>query len=212
MADSITAMGSAPKYFPLQPNWATPPKAGFGLARDYVSFPGTAQLLDSTTDLAPKEFTLRFLVDNKADEYELLDFLHQVKGKSYRFWIEHPDAAFILKETANNGATVLKCKKNSFEKICQDNERIFVAMKTGDIIVRKITDATWNSTTEELSLTLDTSIDRDITVDNHWLIGRFLLCRLSDDNTEMEIVTSLVSRFSLKFTELPTEYDAEEAS
>ena len=212
MADSITAMGSSPKYFPLQPNWANPPTSNFGLAREYVSFPGTTQLIGSTTELAPKEFTLSFLVDNKNDEFDLLEFLHDVKGKAYRFWIEHPATAFVLKETASSGSSSIKCIRNGFEKISQQNERMFVPFKNGDLLVRKMTEANWDSATEELTLVLDSPVDRDLTLTNHWFIGRFLLCRLADDKFKMEHVTRDVSRFTLKFSELPDEYDDEEAS
>jgi len=212
MADSITAMGSAPKYFPLHPNWANPPGSNYGLARDYVSFPGTTQLIGSSTDLAPREFTLSFLVDNKQDEFDLLTFLHEVKGKSYRFWVEHPAIAFILKEDASSGSSSIKCYRNGFEKISQGNERLFIAMKNGDLLVRKMDEANWNSATEELTLVLDSTLDRDLTLTNHWLIGRYLLCRLGDDKFKMDHVTRDVSKFTFKFTELPDEYDDEEAS
>lgn len=212
MADSITAMGSDPKYFPLVPDWAALPSVSLGIARDYVSFPGTAHLLQTTTDLVPNEFTLGFMTDNKVDEYALLEFIHEVQGRAKRFWIEYPLRQFTLKTTGLAGATSLVCHNNGFEKIGQDNERIFAAMKNGDLLVRKVTESNYNDVTDELSLTIDTALDRDLLDTTYFFIGRFMLCRLSADNVKLKHLNTTVTTYSMKFMELPYEYDEEEAS
>jgi len=212
VADSITAMGSSPLYFPLTPNWATIPKMSIAIARDYVQFNATSALLKSTTELVPSEFTLSFMVWDKTSEYELLNFLHTIKGQAIRFWIEYPVRQFTLADTMLSGSTAIQCLPNGFEKISQGNERIFWAMKNGDLIVRKVDEALYDDLNDVVSLTIDTALDRDIAVDDYFIFGRFLLCRLSDATVEQNIETKNITTYSIKFSEVPGEYDEEEAS
>lgn len=212
MADSITAMGSSPIYFPLVPNWSRLPNMSFGIGRELTSFVGTANLLTSVTDLAPLNFELDFLTSIKEDEYNLIEFLHSVLGQAYRFWIEYPIKQFEQVGLTSSGATAVECEPNNFEKISQGNERCFWAMKNGDLIVRKIDGATYDTGTGIMTLTIDTALDRDIDVGDYWIFGRFLLCRLGEDNIKQTILNNQVSTWSMKFDELPDEYDDEEAS
>lgn len=212
MADSITAMGSSPIYFPLVPDWANPPSLGFGISRDLVSYPGTAANLESITEYAPLNFSLSMLVTGKDDEYELLDFFHNIRGMNKRFWIEYPLSQFRLKTKALLGSTSIECYGNGFDKISQGNERCFWAMKNGDLVVRKMTQAVYSTTTEILSITIDSQLDRDIDNTDYFVFGRFLLVRLEEDTVNQDIETNEISSWEMKVTELPTEYDAEEAS
>lgn len=209
MADSIpsTVVGSSPIFFPLMPNWAQTPIINLTLPRDMVSYPGTSQIMNVTTDYTPIEFTLNFMIDNKADEYELLEWIHAVKGKAKRFWIEHPVHLFDLKAEVASGASSLGVIPNEFTKIGMDDERIFIAMKNGDLIVRTVTDSAYDSGTDEIVLTIDVATDRIIGVDDYWLIGRFLLCRLKEDNVRQIIQTTNVTTYAIGFTELPYEND-----
>ena len=212
MADSITAMGSSPIYFPLVPDWSNPPKIGYGISRDLIQFAGTASILKATATVVPLKFELSFITTNKDDEYDLLGFLHSIRGKNKRFWIEYPIKQFELKNDANSGATSLECYNNGFEKISKDNERIFFAMKSGDLIVRKVTDSNYDSSTEVLTLVIDSALDRDIGASDYFIFGRFLLVRSEDDTISQEIETNELSAWSMKLVELPNEYDEEEAS
>lgn len=205
-------MGSSPIYFPLVPDWSQLPSLSFGISRDLVSFAGTAAVLSSITDLTPLSFELSFMTNTKEDEYNLLTFLHQVMGKSKRFWIEYPIKQFELTGTALSGSSSIEVEPNGFNKISQGNERCFWAMNNGDLIVRKIDEANYDSDTDVLTLVIDTDLDRDIAPTDYFIFGRFLLCRLDEDTIKQEIESDLVSNWSMKFTELPAEYDAEEIS
>ena len=212
MADDIAAssVGSSPLYFPLMPNWATLPGVQVIMPRDYVNFPGTAQLMVSTTDRIPIEFSITFQVDNKQDEYELLDFIHTVKGKAYRFWIEHPVHLFDLVETVPSGASSIKVSLNDFQKVANDDDRIFMAMKNGDLIVRTITNSVED--VDGITCTIDEVLTREITTDDYWVIGRFLLCRLKEDAFKQKIESKNVTTYTVGFTELPYEMAEQGAS
>lgn len=207
MADdiSVAAVGSDALFFPLMPNWANKPSLKYVLARDYVQFPGSAQLLGSTTERTPYEFTLNFQVSDKQSEYELLDFIHTVKGKAKRFWIEHPVHLFDLAATLPSGASSITVSGNEFNKIGQNDERIFIALKTGDLIVRAITNNVLDGS--NVVLTLNEVVQTEVTTDDYWLIGRYLLCRMSNDNFRQKMESQNVTTYTIGFTELPYEND-----
>jgi hypothetical protein len=168
--------------------------------------------LNSITDAVPYEFSLKFLVDNKTSEYDLIEFFHTAKGKAYRFWLEYPSSQFNLKVDQPSGASSISCEPNGFEKVGEGYERIFIALKSGDTIVRNVTSSAYDSGTEILSLVLDTPLDREVATTDYWLIGRYLLCRFDSDNFKQKMRSVDVSEFELGFVELPLEYDEEEAS
>lgn len=205
MADSISSasVGSSPIYFPLMPNWATIPGLNIVMPRDNISFPGTVQLMTATTDRTPIEFDLTFMVDNKQDEYELLDFVYTVKGRAKRFWIEHPVHLFDLVNVVVSGASSIKVSLNDFHKIANDDDRIFIAMKNGDLIVRHITNSVADDT--GITCTINEITDREIGVDDYWIIGRFLLCRLKEDVFRQTIQSKDITTYTIGFTELPYE-------
>jgi hypothetical protein len=214
MADDISSpsVGSNPVYFPLMPNWQSIPKLSFAMPRSFVSYPGTAQMMISTTELTPIEFTLDFMVDNKSDEYDLLEFFHYAKGRAKRFWIEHPVSLFDLTETMTAGSGTINVLPNDFQRIAQDDERIFIAMKNGDLIVRTVTNSVLDGDGLGITLTLNEVINREIATDGYWLIGRFLLCRLKEDGFKQSIESSEVTTYSIGFVELPYEMAEQGAS
>lgn len=212
MADSIEDMGSAPLYFPLQPDWSNPPDIGFGIARNSISYPGTAAILSSSTELVPLKFGVDFLTTNKTDEYNLLEFLHAIRGRNKRFWIEFPIKMFQLKTAVLSGSSAIECEPNGFNKIVQGNERVFWVMDNGDLVVRKVTEASYSAATDIMTLVVQTDVDRDIALDDYLMFGRFLLARLDEDTIRQKVLTNSVTAWSMRFIELPDEYDTEEAS
>ena len=205
MADSLTGMGSF-ELFPLEPNWAKSPSASAVFVRHYESYPGTAQKLGSLTSLVPITMDMGFTLE-KADEYAAMAFFAARRGRWQRFWFKGAKRAFTLKEDMASGSTVLYVYDNGAYDLYQGHERIYIEMRSGDLIVRHVTSITDDTeTNQRLILLLDTALDRDVNLDNHWKIGRLLLGRVNMDKILLRFKTSHASEITGRFMELPTEY------
>lgn len=205
MADNLLGLGSEP-IFPLSLNWVTNPRTGMILSRNILQKRGTVQLLGSFTDLVPQNFQASYLLFNKEDEYNFLEFIHNQRGKNKRFWIFHPKQSFILKEIASLGSSVLICYPNRAYSSYQGFERIWIGMENGDLISREIFSVTHDDLVGEMTLSFTDPLDREITLTNYYGIGRVLLVRFEEDEFSCKIQTDTVSQIDLNFYELVKEY------
>jgi hypothetical protein len=206
VADDLQEIGSGVPVFPLYPNWAKEPNTTIGIVRKIVEFRGTAQTLISFLEEVPITFDAGFTMTTKEDEYNFIDFFNARRGKNQKFWVQHPKIAFELKASAGTGATSLNCYWNAAESNYVGFERIYILMKTGDLITRHIQNVTYNEITDVMQIDFATGLDRDLNLDNYWRIGRFLLCRYDEDALNMKHKTDLVSEASVRFYELIREY------
>jgi hypothetical protein len=193
--------------FPLLPNWASEPGSEILLARTIHEYRGTAQRLISFTPDVPISFDASFTTYNKEDEYLLIDFYNNRKGKNERFWSYHPKIAFELKQDMGSGATALVCLPNYAEAQYQGYERIYIVMNDGDILTRKVNNVIYDDLQDELSVEIATALDRDIDEDGYTRIGRFLLSRFDEDELNLNHKTSLTTETDLRFYELVQEYN-----
>jgi hypothetical protein len=205
VADDLQEIGSFP-VFPLYPNWATDPKTSLSFVRKIIEFRGTSSSLFSFLDDVPITFDAGFTMVNKEEEYNLLDFFNSRLGKNQRFWIQHPKAMFILKQSAGSGSTSLNCYWNAAESNYQGYERFYIMMKNGDIITRHIQSLTYNEITDIMQLDFNVSLGRDVGLEDYWRIGRFILCRFDEDELSITHKTDLVSEANARFYELVKEY------
>ena len=206
MADDYQDLGSYER-FPLVPNWISPPESSYLVARWLVSMAGTVDSITAITDNAPLIFNAAFLIDNKSDEYDVLEFFYNRKGRHGKFWIQHPASCFILSKTANLGATSINCQPNKAHLSYQGFERIYILMDSPDTSTRKVGAVTYDDVDDEVDLELETALDREITPTNYQMVGRMLLVRFEEDNLTVESFTSEVSEIKCAFRELPEEYD-----
>jgi len=205
MADSLLDLGTT-SMFPLEPNWVSNPKTNIGMARRVLGYRGTAETLFAVSDDVPVTFEAKFTIFNKTDENTILDFFLARKGRNQRFWIKHPRRHFTLKDNASNGAATLVCNTNDADRQWQGYERIYILMNDGDVLTRKVNSVTYSEANDEVTLTLNNVIDRDITTTNHAIIGRLLLCRFDSDEFAVRWYTTVTSDFNLRFYELVGEY------
>ncbi len=205
MSDDYQDLGSFER-FPLLPNWVSTPESSYLVARWLVNMSGTVDSIQSITDNAPYIFNAKFMLDNKADEYDFLDFFYNRKGRHGKFWIQHPSSCFILTKTANLGATSINCEPNRAHLNYQGYERIYILMDSGDIITRKVGAVTYDAIDDEVDLELVTALDREITTTNYQMVGRMLLVRFEEDSIDVESHSSEVSEVKCAFRELSEEY------
>jgi hypothetical protein len=193
--------------FPLFPNWTTTPNSEIALARTLLQYRGSAQRLIPFTDDVPISFEAKFTTYIKEDEYSLLDFWNERKGKNERFWSYHPKIAFELKRDIGSGATALVCLHNYAESQYQGYERIYIIMNDGDILTRHVTNVSYDDLLDELTVEISTALDRDVNLDNHARIGRLLLSRFDEDEMSLTHRSDLATETDFRFYELVKEYD-----
>lgn len=211
MADSyptadVGAVADFPR-FPLEPNWISEPATDIVMLRKVIQFRGTSHHIVPLTDDAPINLELKFTIFTTADYSSLMDHFVTARGRCNRFWVKHHLRTFELKTTASSGSSQLICYPNNFHLQYQGHERIYIEMSDGDILARHLTAANYNESSDQLELSINTSLDRDVTTTNHVIIGRYLLVRFDSDNMRLEAVTDQVCELSLSFTELVREYD-----
>lgn len=205
MADSLLDLESVP-YFSWTPNWTSLPNAALDLARLLTEYPGTVQILDRITDDVPLSFTGTFLLDTRATEYAILDFFIARRGRLERFWVQHPVKCFTLKATAGSGSTAMRCSPNRAPDVFSGVERIYIHMKSGDVLTRQVSSATYDTINDEVDLVLASPLDRAITTTNHDGFGRLLLARFDNDALVQKIESDGVGEVDLGFQELVREY------
>jgi len=205
MADSLDGLGSG-ELFPLMPNWVVRPTTNLVIGRYYQTHPGSSFIIEELTPDVPVIIELGFMLE-KEDENILLDFFHERKGMLQRFWVKDPKTAFVLKEVATLGSSVLKCYPNGAEEIMRGDERIWIEMSdTGDVLTREITAVDYYSPDDEVHVSLNSTVDRDVTPTNHLLIARLLLVRFAYDTLEIKGQSNLIGESSIRFKELVKEY------
>jgi hypothetical protein len=211
MADSyptadVGAVADFPR-FPFDPNWAEMPQTKLTLLKRILQHRGTSHELTSLTDEVPIGFEAGFTLFTRADYNTMLDFFVDARGRANRFWVKHPRRHFKLKVAASNGDSQIKCYDNNFHNQYQGEERLYIIMNDGDVLARHITAASYDSGNDWLLLSLNTQLDRDISLTNHVIIGRYLLARFDDDEWTYTAQTDTVIEFSFNFMELVREYD-----
>jgi hypothetical protein len=204
MADSLEDLGGY-TIFPIEPNWAQTPKVDFEFQKTLISFKGTTAQLETHTDYVPEVWQIGFTPD-KSDEYDLTDFFVTQYGRNNAFWLKAPAREFTLESDALDGSTELRVEPNYAERIYQGHERLWIDMPNGDILTRKVISTTDQTT--YLQLSLGTSLDRDITVSNHYKICRLLFCRFDEDLLALDFNADWYPQVVLQIRELVREYPA----
>lgn len=204
MVDSLDGLGSG-EMFPLMPNWVMNPTTNLMVGRYYQTHPGSSFIIEELTPDVPMVIELGFMLE-KEDENTLLNFFHERKGMLQRFWIKDPKNAFVLKETATLGSSVLKCEPNSAQDSMRGDERIWIEMVDGDILTREVTSVDYYAPDDEVQVSLNTTVDRDVTLTNHIIIARLLLARFAFDTLEIKGQSNIIGETNIRFRELVKEY------
>jgi hypothetical protein len=160
----------------------------------------------SVTDDVPERLKIGVTVSSKTDEYDLIDFFYNHRGRWAKFWMRSTVREFTLKENALSGSGAIITYVNGAHLQYQGYERIYIVMNNGDVLSRKVGNVTYDDVNEKYTLTLTTNLDRDLETDNHFLIARLLLGRFDEDSLILDYETDGVSEQVFTFQELVKEY------
>lgn len=203
MADDIQDLGTEERLT-IRPNWASPNQIELITSRDIVSFPSTIVDIFLFSELHKNKIKFKYLCENKEVEYALIDFYNNRKGRLERFWIQGYKEEFILSQDISNTDTIVNVHDNGFDLIYKGHERLYIELKNGDLITRKITNATKVGT--ELQLTV-AAITQDIAISEIGVFGRIYLVRFDKDVLETTFSNSVVAEVEVEFVEVVREYD-----
>jgi len=202
--DDLASLG-ATRIFPLELNWATQPTTTQNLVRRNYRYPGTAELLESTTNHAPVAVTGTCSAFSPKQIHTLTSFFCGRKGRFERFWFMSPRSGFTLKYIAKKGASALVCSGNRASWVFHQYDRIYILMADGALITRQLSSCTNDPVTSEITLLFDPPLDREVNLLNHIRIGRLALMRFDHDELSISFDTTLAGNANVKFTELTGE-------
>lgn len=203
MADNLLGISPINDIFRVKPTWSKITD-NFDYTVEIFKLVGTVQEIHKWSDYVSHKLKMDFVSLDKIEEKTLYDFYIGKKGKLNKFWTLSFKSDFIL--TADSAANVLIVENNDFDKVFKGYERIFILMKDGDLITRKILSVTDGPTENELQITVETNFDRIITSTNYRYIGFLFLCRFDTDELNLKYINNSVTDVQLSFMELVNEY------
>ena len=199
MSDSITGLlPDITTIYRLEGDWTEQITVEPAPSLNFLAAPGGNEELLLFSSYVPGVLKYKATSVNKGEEYDLIDFFCSRKGKLESFWVFGQRVSFSLVADALSGSDELEISPNSFD--FQGYERIYIFLNDGSLIVRKIISASENV------LTLDTPLDRDVTLENISIIGRLHLVRFNGDILNLSYSSSEVSSTTLEFIEVVGEY------
>lgn len=193
-----------------KPNWVEEPVSSFEDNRELISYPGTDMDIYNLNDLLSHTITYKYSNLTKDDEYYFVNFFLTQQGKLKRFWLPWWKNSFALAESISSGDTVITIEHCRYHTIDQGYERIFILLKSGYFISRKVLGVVQSGNNE--NILLQTEMDRNIEQNDIVFFGRLLLVRFDIDELEFDFLNNKVSELSIPFKELPHEYEVEEES
>jgi len=196
--------------FLFKPNWINTLPLNFNLNREILQFSGTKSEIINVHNYTGYNITYCFTNLNKETEFDIVNFFCSRKGKLERFWIPLWKNIFTLYSDILINSNSINVYGSNFYLVDKGFERIFIHLKNGDYITRKIIASISHGIYETLFLA--SGIDRIITNDDINCFGRFLLVRFDQDDLNIEFVNNTCSTCELKFIELPFEYEVSSLS
>jgi|YNPMSStandDraft_2_1061718.scaffolds.fasta_scaffold02571_3 hypothetical protein len=207
MPNYISGLGGESTIFltpPLLDNY----KVEFVPTGTFVSFPSTKVAGYTYPIVSCRKVSASFMFTNRQEFKDFRDFYTNRKGQLYRFWLPCWKTEFELSRAVqlNDSAIFIK----NVDLTSKDNTylRIFMTTKVGDIIIRRATEVSYISATEE-RIVLDSPMPVALQPSDVVLFSRLLIVRFNSD-LEVKIMkadnTEFIGTTDISFIELPHEY------
>lgn len=203
MASSLLDLGSYERL-ETAANWSAEVKSKILQAKTVLQFPGTIKQSVEQSSYRPMELSKGFLL-GRADAYDFIDFWINREGRHGAFWVYSEFSQFRLAQAVTSSDTILTCNYNYFDLACQGHERLYLFLKNGDRITRKITAAEKVSGNLELTVS---AINQDIALSSIKQFGRCVLARFDSDKLSCKYLNSGTMEVRIGFKELIREYPA----
>ena len=194
MANDIGTDFADKEMLLIEPDWIEEIGSRFQVERRLLGYGYTAVELSSINTGAPINLELNYPIQNHENKYDLIDFFNSRKAKVETFWYIHPARFFTLQSdyTANDG--YITCVRNYSHLWTQAlpsqyDWGIYIKMRNGDLITRKVTGINDSAAPSASYVFLDEVIPRDINQTNHYMIGKMLVGRFDQD----ELILNLLS-------------------
>lgn len=200
MSDSLLDLGTDP-IFTAVPNWQSSPSAGLDTGREVIQYNQAYASIRSLTLNNFRTVQYSYFNRTKLEEYYLINFFYTQRGRLKRFWLPVNYQEFILTVNIISGETHCHYSPNGFETIAKLYERIYIVLKDGTQITRKI-----DSISSDRINFVD-AITQNIATTDVRQFGLILLARFDQDEIELQHTTDNLSECSIAFKELPDEYD-----
>lgn len=204
MANSILDTNPITAMWLWEPDWTEEVLLQGLLSKTLMQYGGSVGQLWIDNYEMPKRLKMKFFIDGKTEEKELLDFFETQLGRCGKFWVPTWLNQFTLNANIGSADTIITVANHNFSNVYQGYERLFIYLSNGDIIVRKIAACVESGDNEILSIS--SAIGRDITASEILCFGLFILARFDNDKIDLEYVTSTYSKTTLQFYELIREY------
>ena len=189
-------------------NWRENVKYNFETSIKIIEFTGTAIEIEANSQETPQNFGFKILFGDKESEFNFLEKFAVFKGRYKRFYFPLPITSFTLVATAASGQRKILVEDNQFDKLFRGFEKLAVIQKNGDIITDKIISAV--KLVNDIELTIESDLDRELTLSNVDYITFCILCRLGKDELRVTYASDSVSETEIDLVELPLEYDISE--
>ena len=213
MADDIGTNYADREMLLIEPDWIEEIGSRFQVERRLIGYSFTASELSSINTDAPINLELNYPIQNHENKYDLIDFFNSRKGKVESFWYVHPARFFTLKSDYTADDEYLTCVRNYSHLWTQGLDSqydwgIYIKMRNGDLITRKVTGITDSAVPSASYVFLDEVITRDINQTNHYLIGKMLVGRFDHDDLNLQMESNTQGVANIKLQENYREYQS----
>jgi len=217
MANDIGTDFADKEMLLIEPDWIEEIGSRFQVERRLLGYGYTAVELSSINTDAPINLELNYPIQNHENKYDLIDFFNSRKGKLESFWYVHPARFFTLQSDYTANDAYITCVRNYSHLWTQGlasqyDWGIYIKMRNGDLITRKVTGITDSAVPSASYVFLDEVITRDINRTNHYLIGKMLVGRFDHDDLNLQMESNTQGVANIKLQENYREYQSWSAS
>ena len=210
MANDISTSFNDRQMFVTQPNWGSDITSNIDVQRRILQNMGGVKIISEINTDTPITASGDFTLSDRESIYNLLEFFNARKGGTESFWFLHPARFFILKENYSSGNGYIEVERNYGDLWTQAlpsqyDWGIYIYMHNGDLICRKVTGVT--DEIDRSYVYLDETIPRNITADNHFIIGRTLASRFDQNQLSIDFSSQGIGITPLRLKENYREYD-----
>ena len=211
MANDISTSFNDRQMFITQPDWGKDITSNIALQRRVLQYIGGVKIISEINTDTPITASGDFTLSDRESIYNLLEFFNARKGGTESFWFLHPARFFTLKENYSSGSGYLEVERNYGDLWTQAlpsqyDWGIYIYMHNGDLVCRKVTGIT--DETDRSYIYLDETIPRNITADNHFIIGRTLVGRFDQNQLSIDFSMQGFGITPLKLKENYRVYDS----